>query len=494
MRGWASTARTIACLLVVAVMVPGLAWAHGALRSSNPKSGAHLAVAPRDLRLTFTEPAELAVARIRLVGPDDIAVALSPLRHGDSTTVVVADIAGGLIAGTYTVEWQVAGKDGHPVRGRFRFTIAPGATGLATGVAPALTTGLAASDPAAHAGHDTAAPIARSAPGDSATATPHHDPTAMPSGEGFGVESPAFAAVRWVGYVGMIALVGVVGLGLVVLPAARRRAGLLLVGDAPLRRAGLAAIAVLLVGALLRLLAQSVAMHGRDALDSSLLGSMLANTLWGRAWLLQLGAIVAGVLGFTLLPARRRIGWTLVVGATLACAATFALSGHAAAVSSRRAIAVLSDAVHIVAAGGWVGTLAAVVFVGLRAARRGPAEEHGPAAAALVNAFSPVALLCAGLLTLTGVVSATMHLGSIASLLSSGYGRTLLVKLGVLALVVGIGAYNWLRVRPVLGDAVAARRIRRSSLVELGVAAVVLAVTAVLVATPPDAAHVVTGP
>lgn len=46
------------------------------------------------------------------------------------------------------------------------------------------------------------------------------------------------------------------------------------------------------------------------------------------------------------------------------------------------------------------------------------------------------------------------------------------------------GAYTWLRVKPTLGQVEGAHRVRRSALVELAVGIVVLAVTAVLVATP----------
>ena len=131
----------LAALLVVGV--PGMARAHGALRRSVPASGAHLAAAPRELRLGFSEAVELAVARLALLGPAGDTVALSPVRVGETPAVIVADVTGPLVAGTYTVAWQIAGRDGHPVRGRFRFTIAPGATGLgaaATAAAPADTT------------------------------------------------------------------------------------------------------------------------------------------------------------------------------------------------------------------------------------------------------------------------------------------------------------------------------------------------------------------
>lgn len=71
------------------------------------------------------------------------------------------------------------------------------------------------------------------------------------------------------------------------------------------------------------------------------------------------------------------------------------------------------------------------------------------------------------------------------ALWQSRYGRTLLLKLAVLAGVAATGFYNWRRVRPALGDELGTARLRRSSAIELPIGLAVLLVTAVLVATPP---------
>ena len=149
------------------------------------------------------------------------------------------------------------------------------------------------------------------------------------------------------------------------------------------------------------------------------------------------------------------------------------------------ALAILADALHVLAAGGWIGGLLVLVAAGVPAAMRLEREERGPAVAALVNAFSPTALAFAGALTLTGLFAAWLHMGSIPALWASGYGRTLLVKLGVLSGVFATGAYNWLKVKPALGDELGATRLCRSARVEIAIGALVLLVTAVLVATAP---------
>jgi putative copper export protein len=149
------------------------------------------------------------------------------------------------------------------------------------------------------------------------------------------------------------------------------------------------------------------------------------------------------------------------------------------------ALAVLTDGMHVLGASGWLGSLLAVVTIGVPAAMRLEKERRGRAVAGLVNAFSPTALGFAALVAVTGVISAAFHLGSFADLWRSDYGRALLLKVSVLSIVFATGAYNWLRVRPALGDDAGAQRLRRSAGVELAIGAVVLLITAVLVATPP---------
>jgi putative copper export protein len=114
-----------------------------------------------------------------------------------------------------------------------------------------------------------------------------------------------------------------------------------------------------------------------------------------------------------------------------------------------------------------------------------PWVRSDAAPAALVQGFSPTALLFAGILVTTGVISAWLHLGHIAALWTSPYGQTLLLKVGIFSGVAVVGAYNFLRVRPALGARTGAERLRRSGTIELLLALAVLVVTAVLVAMPP---------
>jgi putative copper export protein len=111
-------------------------------------------------------------------------------------------------------------------------------------------------------------------------------------------------------------------------------------------------------------------------------------------------------------------------------------------------------------------------------------ERRGALAADMVNRFSPMALSMGGVVVAFGVITAWLHLPTVASLWETPYGRTLIIKLVFVATVFGLGAFNWRRQRPTLGKESAAISIRRSATLELSVAAVVLIVTSILVSLP----------
>jgi len=141
--------RVLSVMLAAAValaVAPSVAHAHGRLVASNPGVGSRVATAPRELRLTFSEKIELAVSRVQLLGPDGNAIALAKMSAAaaDSGRTAIASISTPLAQGAYTVVWQLVGRDGHPIRGRFTFTVGGGT------VAP---TAGGASDSAAHPGH-----------------------------------------------------------------------------------------------------------------------------------------------------------------------------------------------------------------------------------------------------------------------------------------------------------------------------------------------------
>src|SRR5690349_7670855 len=122
--------KAVVVLLATALGVirPVVSYAHGKLKSSAPAAGARLSIAPRELRLTFTETPELAVTTVELRGPNDATVALAPIELAGDGVTVTARIRGVVVPSAYSVSWKMAGADGHPIHGRFAFTIVSAAS------------------------------------------------------------------------------------------------------------------------------------------------------------------------------------------------------------------------------------------------------------------------------------------------------------------------------------------------------------------------------
>jgi putative copper export protein len=247
----------------------------------------------------------------------------------------------------------------------------------------------------------------------------------------------------------------------------------------------------LIIVAFARLYTQSYAIHGAsDAMNAGMMHSMVRDTTWGTAWFVQLIAALIGALAFAVASRARTRTGTVTAASTIATvcvlvlAFTPAFSGQAAASPQFTGLAIASDGLHVLGAGGWLGTLLVILAVGLPLVLSAEDPDRGGMVADLINGFSPAALTFASVVVLTGIIAAWLHLGRFSALWSSSYGRALLIKLAVLVPLIGTGAYNWRRVRPVLGDSVAASRLRRSATVELIIGTLVILITAVLVALP----------
>jgi len=186
---------------------------------------------------------------------------------------------------------------------------------------------------------------------------------------------------------------------------------------------------------------------------------------------------IAGVLGLLVAAARAAWGWPIAALGILFGPLAGILSGEWAR---------LVNPLHRVVGGLWIGTLFVLVVAGLVPLLRDAPwrERRGTIASDMVNGFSPLALRCGAVVVLSGAVTAYRHLTPLSSLVTTPYGWALLVKLALVAVVFALGAWNWRRQRPALGAESAAIAIRRSSVKELAVATLVLAVTAVLVSLP----------
>lgn len=213
----------------------------------------------------------------------------------------------------------------------------------------------------------------------------------------------------------------------------------------------------------------------------------LLGTSWGDAWGLASGAAVLGALGFGAASLRRppisveelhRVGWIAATVALLPLVFFPGRTGHAAAAEAP-ILALSLDALHVVAAGLWIGGLGILVLLAWWG-------ERGPGILArLVPRFSPVAMVSVGMLFASGAWAGWRELAAPDALWQTGYGRLLAFKVALVGGVLVLGAFNWRRVGPSLGSEAGDRTMRRTATVEFLLANVVLVVTSILVRTSP---------
>ncbi|MGH3913559.1 MAG: FixH family protein [Pseudonocardiaceae bacterium] len=238
-----------------------------------------------------------------------------------------------------------------------------------------------------------------------------------------------------------------------------------------------------------------------SAVDLDLL-SITLETRMGAAVLVRLLllALIAPLLALLLarlaspMPGGRawRVGG--VLGGAALLAATWSVAGHSA-VGRQAVIALPVDVVHLVAMGVWLGGLVVLCGVLLRTGEIATMRSVGPA-------FSRAALVCVAALVVTGSYQSWRQVGSPTALVTTSYGWLLVGKVVLVILLIGIGALSRAWVHRYYGEApqrsISAKRrarrgpgrqevarLRRMVGAEAGIAAVVLAVTAVLVTNQP---------
>ncbi len=293
------------------------------------------------------------------------------------------------------------------------------------------------------------------------------------------------AGPRWLAYLATLVVVGagVFRFG-VIRPLVR--SGFALPSDTERRAAGIALVSALVLAVALgfKLFAQAANfVEPGEAVSLQLIGTVL-DTAWGRGWIVQVlaaGLAASGALFARVAPA----GWLSGAAGATAVVLAAPLTGHAIGAEQAGRWAYPLDALHVFGAGAWLGTLLVVLLAGVPSTVRLEESERSAAVARLIHAFHPVALVAGGTTILAGLGLSLLYTsGDVSALWNSGWGRSLGLKLILLGVVGGLGAWNWRVLRPRLGSTEAANRITRSAWLELTVATALLAVTAVLVARP----------
>ncbi|MFI7339300.1 copper resistance CopC/CopD family protein [Streptomyces sp. NPDC050085] len=367
--------------------------AHAALTGSDPQQGAVVATAPKQVSLTFSEDVAMSSGAVRVLDPAGKRVDDGTVGHPGGTTYSVG-LHSGLPDGTFTVAYQVVSADSHPVSGAFTFSIG----------APSKTSAVITDQNA-----------------------------------GGGVVGALYGITRYLSYAGFVLLVG---------------GAAFVLGCWP-RGAGVKPVQRVVVGGWLALTAATLAMllmrgsytgSGKvgDIFDMSLLGQVLQTktgaALSSRLLLLAAAALFIAVL-FGAYVKRAEDGdkkevkdltFGLAIGGAVVAAglaATWAMAEHAST-GLQAGIAMPVDILHLLAVAAWLGGLTSLLV----ALYRAPSIEGSA-----VRRFSRVAFWSVVTLAATGLYQAWRQVGlSWSGLTETRYGQLLLIKVGLVAVLVGI--------------------------------------------------------
>jgi copper resistance protein D len=164
--------------------------------------------------------------------------------------------------------------------------------------------------------------------------------------------------------------------------------------------------------------------------DPSFIWQYATNTQHGNMTFIRL-ALALLLLPLILLPTWRQPLTVLFSLASLGLLGTFSALSHTTTMEGTPAF--ITDLVHISSATLWTG---AILFSVLGKTWRNAHFET------VMKRVSTTALLCVALLVGTGVYASQIHLQSFDALVSTSYGRVLLVKLGIFSLVLLLAALN----------------------------------------------------
>lgn len=411
-------------LLLLAPMAQP-AFAHAQLLRVSPADGAVLTTAPAAMELEFSEPVRLVDGEVRFFPSGSGPLTLAADAHD---AVVTIALPAGLAEDVYAVGYRVVSADGHPISGAVSFRVGTGD-----------------------------APVAPAAGGQASPAA----------------TEAMVAALTLLQYLGLLLFAGLLVFHRLVLRPVR------VSPDRPLRWSlGSAAI-----GAALLVPAGAVRVAGGPPSD----------VLWPPSWIGEVGwpsvaaALVIGGAGVAARWASRRsdaLGGLAIPLVIVALAAPL-LVGHTRTTPPAW-LMLTADLGHLLAASFWVGG----VFGLVREVRRvrEPVRQPDPAAlralvrtVARFSGFAPVSVV---LLAASGLAMGVLIVGSPDALVGSAYGRTLLLKLGIVAAVVAVAAWNRFVLLPRLAGESADRRrptmLARALRIEAALLIAVVAVTGVL--------------
>jgi methionine-rich copper-binding protein CopC len=110
-------------IVSVAIALSGRASAHAFLDKASPPVGARVAVAPSEVRLSFSEPLETTFCTVTVTGPPGSGGAGPPNGDPRDRRILITPLRAPTPPGRYLVHWRVVSVDSHVTQGDFQFEV-----------------------------------------------------------------------------------------------------------------------------------------------------------------------------------------------------------------------------------------------------------------------------------------------------------------------------------------------------------------------------------
>ena len=396
---------------------------HATLLRTVPPANSRLEQAPPRVELHFNEGIEEIFNGVRVLNRNGLPVHSAQATLSRNRRELSVALKDNIPNGIYTVSWRATSSDGHQIGGNFGFSV----------------------------GEEFQA-------------------SEMVAGQPeTGENWPSFsmAVTRWLYFLGMMIFVGGFTFGALILvpvikhPELDIPAEVLTAMRRPFLRFFSWSWVVLLVTAIFNLLFKAAAMADSTLLGAAngdILTAVISSSQYGRMWGVGMVLILVSGMLFWLY----RSIWTapqdisksallLYLGTALGALLLFTVSnsGHAAAVTEWKAVALGSDVLHLMATAIWVGGLVYLVLL-MRSLSAAEPPLRAQLLGEVIPRFSRMAQFCVLTIVLTGAYTAWIHIPSWSAFVTTWYGWTLLTKIFLVLPLLAIGAVNLLVIKPQL--------------------------------------------
>src|SRR5262249_28991724 len=212
-----------------------------------------------------------------------------------------------------------------------------------------------------------------------------------------------------------------------------------------------------------------------------------SETRFGQVLLVRLAA---AVLLAALLPVLRRSADRGLRGASAVVLAIAVLigpawTGHAGATPGLAGeFPLAADALHLLAAGVWLGGLPPLAIL-LAAGWRGKEPRWATVTVIAVQRFSLLAVISVSALLASGIANSWYEVGTLNNLFATSYGQLVLIKIVLFAAMIALACLNRFYLTPRLANAGMVRRLYHTSLAETGLGFAAVAVVGFLGAMAP---------